>query len=259
MSFLAIIFLGASAFDDAFERSVHAYNESNYSVSIRELEQLVDQGVVTPEVFYNLGNAHYRNGDLGRAIASYERALQLNPGMDDARENLTLSIGQTQGQMMAKPLPPEWERALLFWHESLRPRTSLGLALASWVFFWLVLGLREVKRMPYMRRAAVLSAVLVLAFAASWWVKTHPQPVAVAVSDRVPVHYGTSESEKVRFELFEGDRVRVEEAKGQWLRISTWDGERGWAQSQDFVYVGPPSQFQSAWPITGPAGEKRAG
>lgn len=241
MNVILLLILGASAFEETFERSVQTYREQDYPASILALEQLVQQGVESPEVFYNLGNAYYRNGSLGRAVANYERALQLDPGMEDARENLSLSIGQTQGRMLSKPPPPEWERAFLFWHEPLRPRASFTLAALSWTLLWMLLCIREVKRLPFLRRSAAVATFLAIAFTASWWVKTHPDALAVAVNDSIPVRYGTDESEKVRFELFEGDRVRVDEISEDWIQISTWDGERGWARAEDFVYVNPPS------------------
>ena len=64
--------------------------------------------------------------------------------------------------------------------------------------------------------------------------------VAVANANVVHVHYGTDEDETVRFDLSEGDRVTVDKRVSGWSRVSTADGERGWARDKDLVFVGPP-------------------
>lgn len=40
------------------------------------------------ERYYNLGNAYYRSGLIGMSIVCYERALRLEPGNQDVRDNL---------------------------------------------------------------------------------------------------------------------------------------------------------------------------
>jgi tetratricopeptide (TPR) repeat protein len=44
-----------------------------------------------PEILYNLGNAHLRLGDHGRAVLSYRRALALDPWEPDVHHNLALA------------------------------------------------------------------------------------------------------------------------------------------------------------------------
>ena len=239
MSVLLSVLIGATAFDQVFDLGVEAYNQRDYSAAIRQFEQLVAQGVAEPEVLYNLGNAYFRSGRLAPAIANYERALHLDPGLEDARENLATCIKLTE-RNLPKPPPPEWEQGLLFWHFGLRPETALVLAPLCWGLVWVVLGMRQVRRMPYLRRTAAIAALGALAFGASWWAKNHPQQLAVAAGWRVPVHYGRSADETVHFELLEGDRVLIDRRENGWARVETAGGERGWTREDWLVFVGPP-------------------
>lgn len=241
---IAAVF-AAGAFDDTFASSVDAYRDGDYNASIRLLEQLAQENVIESVVYFNLANAYYRRGELGPAIANYERALQLEPGMDDARDNLYSAIERTE-RALPKPLPPEWERALLFWHEGLRPGTSFRWAAVCWVLAWGCLGIRQFRPVPYVRVAASVFGVMAVIFAASWWAKTHPQELAVAKDSRVPVRYGTHNSETIRFELYEGDRVSVDGREGSWVRVRAADGERGWVKSDSLIFVGAPfADFRS--------------
>ncbi|HEO70776.1 MAG TPA: SH3 domain-containing protein [Candidatus Hydrogenedentes bacterium] len=120
--------------------------------------------------------------------------------------------------------------------------------MALWLLFWVLLAFRLVRPSRHVTRAAMLLGLLVVAFAFSAWIKAHPSLYAVADRERVPVHYGTSEEETVRFELYEGDRVLVDRRQGGWARVSTADGERGWAKECNLVLVGPPYERPSDEP-----------
>lgn len=240
MSALLLAFaLAATSYDAVFQDSLAAYDEGDYEHAVVLLEQLVDEGIVEDDVFYNLGNAYFRLGRFGESIANYERTLQLNPNHRDARRNLEKALAECP-RGLARPLPPEWEQAVLFWHQGFDRRTSGFLAAALWVTGWTLLGVRRFMRVRYLAAAGAVAVAFGALFGASWYAKSHPQPTAVVVSEKAPVRYGTSPTDKVRFELFEGDRVLVEAADGDWLRVATIGRERGWAKAEHLVAVGPP-------------------
>ena len=232
-------FLLASPYTDLFQEASTAYDQGQYDLAIQRYEQLIREDVVAPAVFYNLGNAYYRDGHLGPAIANYERALQLNPGYRAARDNLASAVQEIR-RNLERPQPSEWETSLLFWHYGLSLSTSLWLAVSIWCLFWVLLALRRWRPLPYARGVAAGAALLALAFSASAWSKTHPIPLAVASRSVVVVRYLPQEQEPARFELYEGDRVRVEDEKNAWILVETASGERGWAPTQEFTLVGPP-------------------
>jgi hypothetical protein len=241
----ALMLTSATVFDDQFDRGTEAYANRDYATAVAVFEQLIDGGVDHPAVFYNLGNAYYRLGWLGPAIANYERALRLAPGMENAQQNLRHCIARTE-RRLDRPLPPEWEQSLLFWHYGLAPRTTFLLAAVCWMGAWLVLGVRQWRRAPGtrpMRRTALLAgvlAVLAIAFGGSAWVKAHPAMLAVASNSVVSVRYGPDDTDTERFRLYEGDRIVVDRRRNGWSRVTTSTGERGWARDQGLAFVGPP-------------------
>jgi len=232
----------ASAFDQVFDQGVQAYERGDFPAAIASFERLVSEGVEQEEVFFNLGNAYYRNGQVAPAIANYERAWRLDPGVPYVRENLDRAVGRTE-RAMSRPQPPAWEQSLFFWHAGLSSGESLGVAGTAWALAWLVLMLRAARPWPYLRGVAVAGFIVAAAFAGSWWIKTHPPRIAVAAEARVPVRYGNRPEETVRFELYEGDRVSIEQMKNGWARVRTADGERGWTEESHLLLVGPPYQL----------------
>ncbi|MBI2432377.1 MAG: tetratricopeptide repeat protein [Candidatus Hydrogenedentes bacterium] len=251
--FSLAVMIGANAFQETWDNANAAYELGNYEAAAQGYEQLIASSVVDAGVFYNLGNAYSRGGHLGAAIANYERALRLDPKLERARENLDQTLRQTEHNL-ARPLAPEWEQSLLFWHGGLRPAVSRGLAGLAWVAFWLALALRQWRAIRYTRIVAVVLFLLAGLFSLSAWAKYQASDIAVAAAKTVPVRFGASEKETVRYELYEGDRVRVDEEQDGWVRVNTISGERGWAMARDFVRVGPPYEaFQGV--ARGPNGQ----
>lgn len=262
------VLLAADPYAEAFETANAAYLAEDYAAAARAYEDLVAEGVEAPAVFFNLGNAYYKQGRLGLAIANYERALRMAPGMEEARENLDMAVRQTPGKL-AKPMPPLWEHNLLFWHYDLSYRATWWLAAGSWCVFWLLLALRAWRPLPYLRAALAAAVVLTGAFAWSAWAKARAAPLAVAVDESVPLRYGPDENEEVIVysprpgaqgvpaELRVGDRVRVERRGAGWARVNTADGRRGWAPEEALAFVSPPYRRPPAMqqPGAGDAGE----
>src|SRR4051812_16202189 len=71
-----------------FAKASQEYAGGDFKAAIADYEELVRSGQDTPNVFYNLGNAFFREKDFGRAILNYERALALDPQHPEAQANL---------------------------------------------------------------------------------------------------------------------------------------------------------------------------
>lgn len=69
-------------------RADSAYNKEDYRMAIRLYLQAINEEGVSPELYYDLGNAYYRIDQLGKSVLYYQRALNLDPSMEDARTNL---------------------------------------------------------------------------------------------------------------------------------------------------------------------------
>jgi hypothetical protein len=234
-----LLLTGANVFEETFSAGNEAYYQEDYEAAVLAYEQLVGSTVNNPVVFYNLGNAYYRQGRLGEAIVNFERALRLDPGMEGATQNLDKALRATE-RNLARPLPSPFEQSLFFWHTEFSFAAMRNLAMICWVSAWLLLATRQWRPLRYMRRSTLIFLLFALVFSASAWLKAHPLELAVAKQETVSVHFGNSENEAVRFELFVGDRVQVDAREDGWARVTTVSGERGWARMKDLLIVGEP-------------------
>ncbi len=98
----------AQTFKDPEWKAAAEYRAGDFDAAAALLEPLE-----TPDALYNRGNALAKSGQFPEAIANYERALELDPDLEDARHNLELlrqqqpppESGQKQGDQASQPEP----------------------------------------------------------------------------------------------------------------------------------------------------------
>ena len=78
----------SSAYAVTPQEADSAYNHEEFTKAIALYTDLLYSEGPNPELYYNLGNAHYRAGHTAQAVLACERALRLNPSHTDARTNL---------------------------------------------------------------------------------------------------------------------------------------------------------------------------
>ena len=66
--------------DEIFQRGNQLYQAGDYGAAVEAYEAVLASGFESHELHYNLGNAYFKTGDLGRSILSWERALRFEPG-----------------------------------------------------------------------------------------------------------------------------------------------------------------------------------
>ena len=90
IALLAVFFFPcfADQANQLFEEANGAYQAKKYNEAADLYEQLLAEGYCSAELEYNLGNAYFRQNELGRAILHFERASLLSPNDGDIRHNL---------------------------------------------------------------------------------------------------------------------------------------------------------------------------
>ena len=84
---------------NGIESGVVYYNEGDFDRAIDEWRTCVDNGVENSDLYYNLGNAYFREGKLGFAIYYYKSALRLDPSNDDIIHNLKYAQAMTRDKV----------------------------------------------------------------------------------------------------------------------------------------------------------------
>jgi len=214
------------------------YLAGDYDEAARAWRALVDEGWESVGLHLDLGNALLRLGFRGRAIASYQRALALDPGDADVQANLEQARTQNVDRLVGEAQPPLHVRVLARTTDAV----ALGLFALSWSAFWLLLWLRSRSSRSarhWLGPAALLAALLAVGGGALLAGKASDRrtPTAVVIAPATPVREGPSRTLKAAFELHEGTTVRILEAKGELARIRLLNGLEGWVASADLEVI----------------------
>lgn len=81
----------AQSTEDLFSQANDLYKNEKFEEALKAYEQIQDKGFRSSELYYNLGNAHYKLNEVGPSIYYYEKALKLNPLNEDVKNNLVFA------------------------------------------------------------------------------------------------------------------------------------------------------------------------
>lgn len=239
---LATSGVGFAETDDlrhAFEGANRAFAAAKSQEEFREvaarLESLRENGGECGDVLFNLGNAWFRAGEIGRAIASYREAERYLAGDPFLAANLA------EARRIAEVTPPEpaLSDRLLFWRSwlSYPAAAHCALALTLLAFVLCVLARWGVRRVVVASRlsvglAALALAVFALEFRRHEWIRR-----GVVVADEVVARKGDAESYGPAFTapLKEGQELRVLDSRGGWARVQLASGIDGWVPEDALI------------------------
>ena len=213
------------------------YEAGRYAEAVQAYEALIELGVAEGEVYYNLGNAYLKDGDIGRTILNYRRAQQLLPRDPDVNANLEMAKGMALDQLQAQDgvgLADWVERALIRW-------TTLDEAAAIALGMWLLCCVLVAAMILRPRARSLLRIVLWVAaillalsvFSVGYrLVDVHGRDPGVVVAESIEVASGPGDDYLVEFTLHAGTEVRVLERRNGWLRIALPGDLQGWVPQE---------------------------
>lgn len=242
---LLLLFLVAPAFADSapdlYKGGNALYTEGKFADAAQKYQEAADAGLRSWILEYDLGNAYYRAGEIGKAILHYERAFRINSNQGDVVYNLNLATAKVgDPELPATALPAlAWR---LFYTLSINTLTLL----TSFCFFALVAiaGFALAGR-PFFKGDAILGIVLVFLALAAWFgmrISFLEKPIGVVVSSVAEVRSGPNTTYPANFTVPEGRRVLIlkeQEPIQGWLEIGVpQEGLKGWVPESSVEVIG---------------------
>ena len=224
--------------DALWDRGNTAYLRSDYRCAIRDYEAILNRGFRSAKLYYNLGNACFKDDRLGEAILNYRRARLLAPGDEDIRYNLSVAESRTKDRIETIP-----EFFFEGWMRTLRNLlsgtawTMLSLVLLALAFlcalFYLLAGRLSLRKGGFYGMTACLALFVVATlFAAADRSETLDRRDAVVMSSAVSVKSSPDRAATDLFVLHEGTVLRTGDSLGDWTEVTIADGRKGWLESR---------------------------
>jgi tetratricopeptide (TPR) repeat protein len=220
---------------ETMQRSNQLYENGRYLEASGSYQQLVDLGIEHQNLYYNLGNAYYKSGDLGRAVLNYERARRLAPRDRDIHANLEFAKSKTLDRYEIEASSPmeDW----VGFTTSFMTLNELSMLVLG--LFWLIAALilayrhRRDGRLRLGLQAALVVVVLFFVVSAftmgSLIYIENASPSAIVVVQSAEILSSPTEDAITQFSLHAGAQVKILETRGQWIRLAL-PGEQfqGW-------------------------------
>lgn len=217
-----------------FDAANQAFIGGQYPMAVATYEAILNKGVHSAKLYYNLGNAYFQQGQIGKAILNYIRAKNLDPTDDDIDYNLELAKAKTKDKIDAVPqfFLVRWVAATA---ELLNSNWWAVMAIiffaitACGVVTWLVVNNMAMRKLGFfVALLSMIFTVFSIGFSISAAADEYDGNQAVIVNTAAPIKSSPSTSGKDLFILHEGTSVRVLQQLDGFSEIELSDGNKGW-------------------------------
>ncbi|MBX7246588.1 MAG: hypothetical protein K1X53_13915 [Candidatus Sumerlaeaceae bacterium] len=210
------------------------YKNQKFKEARAHYQEIVDAGIKSPQVYYNLGNACARLDDTGGAVLNYERARWLDPRNADLAANLKKMAPSANDPDHFVLVAPFY-----FLLDRLTLREWLGLFLVSFFAaglagFTLFALARNGSANPAKWLFVITGtlAVVIGLFAGVRLLQAEYLRYYIVMKPNVTIFSGPSEKYSELLALPEGSKVRrVEFSDPDWAHVVLRDGRKGFVQA----------------------------
>lgn len=229
--------------EQLWEKANAFYTTEEYEQSISVYEQILASGEESAKLYFNLGNAYFKSGDINNAILNYERAKVLAPQDEDIAFNLQIANQYvvTKIEELPKPFFLRWKNSIINKYPT---DTWAYISIVSFILFLLLLGgfifskTVAIKRISFwVGILAILLSGFAFSHAAQQKAKINKRNSAIVFCPRVTVKSSPSETGTDLFLIYEGLKLEVTDELDSWTEIKLADGNQGWLPDSCIVRI----------------------
>lgn len=226
-----------------FKEGNQLYQQNKYEQAVALYDSILALGMESGELYFNLGNTHYRLGHMGLARLNYEKAAKFLKNDPAISENLELLKMQLVDKIQT---PPKF--FLYKWMDVILNLFSMQSL--SWIvlaLLWLVLGVAAVRQFYLKRkrverlRTAFVSTLIVFILATLLLGQkiylAETEVYAVVLKPSVTLYAEPSSTGTEVFILHEGTKMKIRREKQDWLEIVLADGKTGWIERSALAVI----------------------
>lgn len=224
---------------ELFDQGINHYKEGNFEQAIAVWESILENGEHSSTLYYNLGNAYFKNEQVAPSIYFYEKALQLDPADKDILNNLAHAQNRVVDDIT--PAPDSFFESL--YHSVIGLFSFNGWAVLSVVFaflfalffMWYYYAIASSKkRIAFsLMGFSLMGTGLALILAMLSYNHFENSKVAIIFAESTQIRSEPLMRSEVSFLLHEGTKVKIKDTDNDWVRVEIADGKEGWMLQQD--------------------------
>ncbi len=236
----AMLRVDAADFAGAFEEGNRFYEQGNYAAAANVYDKLLQGGQASEALYFNRGDALFKQGQLGKAIASWRQAEQLAPRDPEVQANLQFARTQARGGVPFYADP--WARylGLLTVNE-----WTVATTAAGWAFFGLLAaGQWRPELGRKLRIWLAVAGVATVVFGSSLaeaLSRNYLVATAIVTAGEADVRIGPLDESQSLYKVRDGIELEVLDRKDNWLQVMDSSQRAGWVR-QDQVLIWDPAR-----------------
>ena len=220
-------------YDQIFTSANAAYMNGDYEGAV-ELYSEIEKEYRCFELEYNLGNAHYKLENVGKAILHYERASLIDPLNDDLRANMLLADLRAIDKI--EPLPGVGiDKMLAVLFAGKLYGVWCLLSLVTWTLGFSLIAIRlkwkDSVVSAFAKPSAAALLVLSIIFSVFFYY-THNRVLSsacgIVMEEKIDVMSTPGNNGVKLFHLHEGAKGCIISEDGEWTEIRLENGNVGW-------------------------------
>jgi tetratricopeptide (TPR) repeat protein len=219
------------------------YTTEEYQQALIIYQQIAQTGEESSKLYFNLGNAYYKTGDINNAILNFERAKVLAPHDPDIDFNLQIANQFVVTKIEALPQP-----FFLRWRTSVTNKyptdTWSAISIGTFILFLLFLGFFIFSRSSFIKRIAFWLGIIAVVFSGFTFSFANQQKKvitdrnhAIVFCPRVTVKSSPTQTGTDLFLIYEGLKIEITDSLSTWKEIKLADGNEGWLPDSCIVKI----------------------
>jgi len=223
-----LVSISSFASDQLFEKANKAYNNSDYTSAITLYDSIISSGMESCELYFNLGNCHYKTQDWANAIWHYEKSLKLEKN-DKTIQNLELANLKIIDRI--EEIPQLFYKK--WWSSFISIFNTFSWQLISILIIWLALTIKILSQFTNYKKEHFLSILYSLALISVFATYSSYQgnitkKEAIIFTSSVVVNSAPTTNSTNLFSLHSGSKIEILDTIGEWINIKIANGNSGW-------------------------------
>ena len=223
-----------------FDEANLLYNEGEYMDAIEIYSGIIDDGLHSADLYFNIGNSYYKINDTPNSIFYYEKALLLDPDNKSVKNNLAYA----QNMLIDKieTLPKNQITVLfdsiisVFSYEYWQFFTIFFQWLFTIFFILFIFSKTSVFKRKYFTYSSTSLIIFIVTLIISInsknnYLKTDP---AILFDKEVSFRSEPNLRSEEIFKLHEGLKINIIETINDWTLIELSNGSEGWIPTVSF-------------------------